>query len=204
MGKKIDGMIFPIESIDSEYDSIIIECNVFGMETIETKNGLKITTLKLTDYTDSIYAKVFSRTEDEFKNISKIKLGSWIKVRGYIKNDEYSHELVLMPRDIEETKHEEVKREDNEPIKRVELHAHTMMSQMDGVIDETALVKQAISWGMPGIGIMDHDGCQAFPHVFEAVTKYNKNKKKEFSSKITDRKSTIEEIKASGNEEGIK
>ena len=77
-----------------------------------------------------------------------------------------------------------VVRKDEAEEKRVELHAHTMMSQMDGVINEEELVDQAIKWGHRGVAITDHDGCQGFPHVFDKVTKYNKSKKKEFDKKI--------------------
>src|SRR5574344_796680 len=201
LGRRIEGQVFPISSIDDEYDSLIIEATVFGMETIETKKGFKITTLKLTDYTDSIYAKLFSRTDEEYNNILKIKEGNWYRLRGYIKNDEYSHELVFNPRDIVsiESKSQE-KRIDNEKEKRVELHSHTMMSQMDGVCDEVSLVNEAIRLGLPGIAITDHDCCQAFPHVFTEVTNYNKGLKKTAQAKIDDITSKIETAKTNSED----
>ena len=200
LGKAIDSNTFPVSSIDDEYDTISIEVTPFASETIETKNGLKITTFKLTDYTDSIYAKTFSRTEEEYENISKIKNGNWYRMRGYVQNDEYSHELVFMPRDIMEIQKESEKREDKESEKRVELHAHTMMSQMDGVCDEVALVRQAISWGHPGIAITDHDCCQAFPHVFGEVTSYNKGLKKKAKAKIEEIENNIAQAKEEGKD----
>src|SRR5699024_1680961 len=95
--------------------------------------------------------------------------------------DEFAKELVFNTRfkDITAIEgQEENKRVDDAKEKRVELHAHTMMSQMDGVCDEVKLVKQAIKFGHPGIAITDHDCCQAFPHVFGEVTSYNKGLKK--------------------------
>ena len=99
-----------------------------------------------------------------------------------------------------------IKRNDTYPRKRVELHTHTMMSQMDGIISEKDLVKQAIKWGMPGIAITDHDGCQAFPVVFDEVTKYNKGKIKELDEKISENESALEDLKVndSTNKDGIK
>ena len=106
-------------------------------------------------------------------------------------------------RDYEEIGNPEIKRVDEASEKRVELHAHTMMSQMDGVCDEVALVNQAIAWGHAGVAITDHDCCQAFSHVFDTVTKHNKSKKKEFDAKIAENEKAIEEIKSSGKTEGI-
>ena len=195
IGKHIDGHIDNISSIKEEEDTVSIEATPFGIEVIETKNGFKIATIKLTDYTDSIYAKMFAKTDEEYQNILKIKEGKWYRLRGYVKDDQYSHELVFNPRDIEEIEKETIKRKDEEENKRVELHAHTMMSQMDGVCDEIALVKQAMAFGQPGIAITDHDCCQAFPHVFGEVTSYNKNLKKAAKAKIDDIEAKIDEAK---------
>ena len=75
-------------------------------------------------------------------------------------------------------------RTDKSDKKRVELHSHTMMSQMDGVIDEVKLIKTAIKWGHRAIAITDHDGCQSFPHVYNEVTGYNKKVLGPFKDKL--------------------
>jgi len=178
-GRVIKDSPVSIKSIVGEEDSITIDAEVFGVEEFEpASKEFKILTLKLTDYTDSIYAKMFSRDEEEFNSIKKkTKIGTWIRVRGATKLDRYSgNELVLNIRDINAIEVTKAKREDNAPRKRVELHAHTKMSQMDGVMDEVAYIKQAIAFGHKAAAVTDHNGCQAFPHVFNTVTGYNKGK----------------------------
>ncbi|MBR3161628.1 MAG: PolC-type DNA polymerase III [Bacilli bacterium] len=172
-----------------EVDNINIEVEVFDIDIFEAKSGYKIFTLKVTDYTDSIYCKIFTKDADEADRIKKaLKKKNWYQMYGKVKEDNFSNgELTFMTRfrDIIEidSKLDWIKT-DNNPEKRVELHAHTMMSQMDGVIDEIKLIKQAIKWGHSGIAITDHDGCQAFPHVFNEVTNHNKKILAPFKDKI--------------------
>ena len=177
IGIMIEDMEIPISSIAGEDNNVTIWAEVFGLDYFESsKTDFKIITLKLTDYTDSIYCKVFARGEEEYSRICKeLKKGKWYKIRGYVKSDQFSNgELVLNARDIELKEKQVEKREDKAEEKRVELHTHTKMSQMDGICDEVALVNQAIAWGHKAIAITDHNGCQAFPHVFNTVTAYNK------------------------------
>ena len=176
-GRAIVDKATPIKNLITEEDSVSIEGEIFGVETFEpASHEFKIITLKVTDYTDSIQAKLFLRDEEEFNNIiKKLKAGTWVKLRGYTKVDRYSqNELVLNLRDINTITKEKEKRVDTAEVKRVELHAHTKMSDMDAVCDEVDLVKQAEKWGHPGIAITDHDCCQSFPHVFGEITKFNK------------------------------
>ena len=197
IGRHIEDHPEKISNITGEDNNLVIEGCVFDIEVIETKSGYRIATLKITDYTDSIYVKMFAKDDTEYEKILKIKKGNWYIFRGYTQNDAYSHELTFTPIDMESIEKTLPKRCDDESVKRVELHAHTMMSQMDGVCDEVALVKQAISFGHPGIAITDHDCCQAFPHVFGEVTSYNKGLKKSAKAKIEELESQIEEAKKS-------
>ncbi len=178
MGGEIKDEITSINNITFEMDNVTVEAKVFGIETFESsKTNFKIITLKITDYTDSIYCKIFSREDAEYqKYLKNIKEGKWYKIKGYAKNDKYSGEIVLNARSINISDKKEETREDNAEEKRIELHTHTKMSQMDGVADEVELVNQAIKWGHKAIAITDHNGCQAFPHVFNTVTSYNKGK----------------------------
>ena len=178
IGVMIEDMPIPIHSIIGEDNNVTIWGEIFGIDYFESsKSDFKIITLKVTDYEDSIYCKVFAREQEEYKRIcSELKKGKWYKIRGYVKSDHFSNdELVLNARDIILEDKPKKKREDNALEKRVELHAHTKMSQMDGICDEVELVNQAISFGHKAIAITDHNGCQAFPHVFNTVTSYNKN-----------------------------
>ena len=179
MGEEIKDEITQITNITFEMDNVTIKAKVFGIDGFESpKSSFKIITLKLTDKTDSMYCKIFCRENKEYqKYLKQIKKDNWYLIRGYTKADRYSNnEIVLNARDINLTKVEEEKRVDEAKEKRVELHAHTKMSQMDGVADEEELVKKAMDFGHKAIAITDHNGCQAFPHVFNLVTKYNKGK----------------------------
>ena len=179
LGRIINSKIMPIRSIVGEEDNITIEAKIFGVDYFESsKSNFKIITLKLTDFTDSIFSKVFVRDDDEYTRLCKeLKTESWIRLRGYTKNDQFSKELVLNARDINKIDSKDEKIIDDAEEKRVELHAHTKMSQMDGLADEVELVKQAIEWGHKAIAITDHNAVQAFPHVFNFVTGYNKKLK---------------------------
>ncbi len=179
LGRLIEEDSIPIKDIVGEDNNIVVEAYVFAIEYFESvKSNFKIITLKLTDYIDSIYCKVFVRDDDEYIRLKKaLEKNKWYKIRGYTKNDAFSKEIVLNARDINLIEKEPNEIKDTAAVKRVELHAHTMMSQMDGVVDETNLVKQAIKWNHKAIAITDHNGAQAFPHVYNLVTAHNKKLK---------------------------
>ena len=176
IGRSIKEEPIKIKTIIGEDPNVVVEAKVFGIDFFESsKTDFKIITLKITDLSDSIYCKVFVREDEEYKRLSKaFKEGKWYKIKGYTKNDPFSKELVLNARDIVELDKKEEKIEDTAPEKRVELHCHTKMSQMDGVADETDVVKTAMAFGMNAVAITDHNGVQGFPHVFSMVTDYNK------------------------------
>lgn len=190
--------ITKIKDIIYEVDNINVEAQVFGIDVYEAKSGYKIFTIKITDGTDSMYLKMFTKSDEEFVRIKDLlKTGKWYQFYGKVQMDRYANELVFMSKYKDITLVEDKnssERMDNALVKRVELHTHTMMSQMDGVNDEIKLVKQAIKWGHKGIAITDHDGCQAFPHVFNEVTSYNKKLLAPYKDKI---KTLEEELKIS-------
>ena len=183
LGRVIDTNISRIDELVGKIPEITFEAEIFGIDIRETKTDLRIFTLKITDRTDSIYAKIFVNGEEETKRISKeLKEGKWYKFRGSVKEDKYSLEDVLSINDINISNHEDVKIIDDAEIKRVELHAHTMMSQMDGVTKldlgkhTCELVSRAIEMGYKGVAITDHNGCQAFPIAYGIISSYNKGK----------------------------
>ena len=186
MGREITDEVTPINLINFEMDNVTVDAKIFGIDIFESsKSNFKIITLKLTDETDSIYCKIFCREDEEFNKYKKaLKEGKYYIIRGYTKNDKYSGEIVLNARDINLSIKEDNIRKDTAKRKRVELHAHTKMSQMDGVADEEKLVKTAMDFGHKAIAITDHNGCQAFPHVFNLVTKYNKGKEDKDKFKV--------------------
>lgn len=194
LGRNIKEDVIKIKSLLGEDNNVVVLGYVFGIDIFESnKSDFKIITLKITDYTDSIYCKVFIRDNDEFSRLCKeLKKGCWYKIRGYTKNDQFSKELVLNARDINRVMKEEEKVVDNAEIKRVELHAHTMMSGMDGITrldlgkHTSELVEKTIEMGYRGVAITDHSGCQAFPISFSIIKSHNKSVRKKISDKINE------------------
>ncbi|MCM1371365.1 MAG: PolC-type DNA polymerase III [Clostridium sp.] len=208
LGKTITTEPTNLSSIYSEIDDVTVIVSVFGIDYFESsKSDFKIITLKITDQTDSLYCKVFTKSDDEYNDLrSKLKEGNYYKIRGYTKNDMYSKELVLNARDINIVDNIKEPRIDTCEEKRVELHAHTMMSQMDGLTKldlgkhTCELVERTIQMGYRGVAITDHNGCQAFPISFSIINGHNKKIRNKIKENIV---SLEEEIKNEKNNEKI-
>ena len=178
LGGPIKGQPITIDNISFEMDNVIVCAKVFDINIFESsKTNFKIITLKITDGTDSIYCKIFTKDDNEFNKLKQIKENQWYLIKGYTKNDKYANEIVLNARDINKIDKKEENRIDEAKEKRIELHTHTKMSQMDGICDPVKLVKTAYNWGHDAIAITDHNGAQSFPDVFHTVCKINKNLK---------------------------
>ena len=179
LGYEINDEPTSIENIKDDINDVTVEGYIFGKELFEsTKTSFKIITLKISDLTDSMYVKIFFKNEDDFKRIdSKLNENTWYKINGRVAFDDYSNDYVLNARNIMEIQSKFIEIEDKSEEKRVELHAHTMMSQMDGVVSVEDLIKQAKKWGHRGIAITDHDGVQSFPNAFNLVRGMNKDLK---------------------------
>lgn len=181
LGRNIKDKPVSIHSLVGEEAEVTVECYIFEADAFESsKSEYKIITLSVSDNTDSIYTKIFVRDKEEYDRLRKeLKkdLGKWYLIRGYTKNDPFSKELVLNARDIVVSDKVSDSRKDKSEEKRVELHAHTKMSQMDGVMDATAYLKQAVKWGWNACAITDHNGAQAYPDVYHFVTKHNSSLK---------------------------
>ncbi len=202
-GKEIKGEVTKIADILYEVPSVIVEARIFGIEEKELAN-FTLFSLKITDETDSMYANVFVKKDsiEELKTIkSRLKVGSWYLLKGKIQNDNFKHELVLSIYDITWIKKEDVSIVDDALVKRIELHAHTMMSQMDGITKldlgkhTCELVEKTIKMGYRGVAITDHNGCQAFPISFGIIKSHNKNIRKAIQSKIEELEAKISEEK---------
>ena len=179
IGRGIKEEPIKIKTIIGEDNNVVIECKVFGTDFFESsRTDFKILTLKVTDYSDSMYVKVFVREDEEYQRIKgELKEGNWYKIRGASVNDKYSKELVINARDILKIDSKDTSVKDTSEEKRIELHCHTKMSQMDGLADEVDVIKQAMKFGHKAVAITDHNGVQGFPHVFNFVTSHNKNLK---------------------------
>ena len=180
-GNPIAGEPSEIKNLITNEDRVILIAQVFGIDSKSTQSGWFIITLKLTDYTDSIMANIFTKKQEEFDYLlSNIKKDKWYKFRGNIKYNQRSNDYEFGINDIETYEKKVEKLTDDAEVKRVELHAHTMMSQMDGLtkLDLGAhtceLVSRAIEMGYRGVAITDHNGCQAFPIAYGIIQGYNK------------------------------
>ena len=177
LGKHIDGDITKIDDIVGDAKNIIVEAYIFGDITTLEKENINIATIKISDKTNSIIAKIFKRNHDEFSDVlHNLKSGNWYRIHGNAEFDNFAKEIVISIRNMESIASKDIDVKDDAPVKRVELHAHTMMSTMDGVISATDLVNYAIKLGHRGVAITDHNGCQSFPEAFKVIKKYNKGK----------------------------
>ncbi|UXR77511.1 PolC-type DNA polymerase III [Staphylococcus sp. IVB6227] len=163
--------IRPISDIIEEEFKVAIEGVIFDINLKELKSGRHIVELKVTDYTDSLVLKMFTRkNKDDLEHFKALSEGKWVRAQGRIEEDMYIRDLVMMMSDIEEVKHSE--KQDKAEEKRVEFHLHTAMSQMDGVTNIGDYVAQAAKWGHDAIAVTDHNVVQAYPDAYAAAKKH--------------------------------
>ena len=172
-GKDFDDEAIELATITHEIGEGAIRGKIRGVEIKELRTGKQLITFNVTDFTDSMSVKIFLNSKenlDEIKN--DIKDGAFVKIKGVIAMDSWSKEIgVSSVRGIKKIPDFTVKRMDNSDVKRVELHCHTKMSDMDGVSEVSDIIKQAAKWGMPAIAVTDHGVCQAFPDANHTVEK---------------------------------
>ena len=173
LGRLIDSKqnVIQMKDIEGEERSVVVEGYVFNAEIRELRSGRQLLTFEITDYTSSFAVKKFSRNSDEEAQFANIKAGMWLKVRGPVQEDTWMRDLVITAYDVNEVTH--TARQDKAPQddKRVELHTHTTMSQMDATNSITELATRAHKWGHPAIAVTDHGNVQAFPEAFSVAQK---------------------------------
>jgi len=172
-----DGEVTQIKNISGEQKNIIIEGYIFGIDN-SARKGQKATAyiinLKVSDKTDSFLVKFVRFKEEEYNQILKgIKVGKWVRIVGNVEMDNYLKQMILNGKSIELIKSKDEVVSDDEIDKRVELHTHTMMSAMDGVIDAKKLVKYAKGLGHKAVAVTDHDCLQSYPDLYHAVCDIN-------------------------------
>ncbi|MBX6396031.1 MAG: PHP domain-containing protein, partial [Alicyclobacillaceae bacterium] len=169
IGKPIDDPPVPLKSVVDEMRDVTVEGTVFFVEVRELASGRTLYHVHLTDRTDSISVKAFSRPDRQAEGLRRLKEGLWLRVRGSVQYDTFAKELVMMAQDIMVVPPRE--RRDEAEKKRVELHVHTSMSTLDGVADVSDIVQRAARWGHPAIAVTDHGVVQAFPDFFKEAQK---------------------------------
>ena len=172
-----DGEVTSIKNIYGEQKNIIIEGYIFGIDA-SARKGQKgtayIINLKVSDKTDSFLVKFVRFKEEEYNQIMKgIKVGKWVRIVGNVEMDNYLRQMILNGKSIELIKSKDEQIKDEAEEKRVELHTHTMMSAMDGVIDASKLVKFAKGLGHKAVAVTDHDCLQSYPELYHTVCDIN-------------------------------
>ena len=173
----------PISLINDPYQPVTVHGQVFKVESRELMRRdparedsekpqatKTVVTFNITDFEDSIAVKVYLPTPDLAEFTENLKEGSFVCLSGETEDDKYTKELgigrVTGIRKAEDTR---IKRKDNAPEKRVELHCHTQMSDMDAVVDTAVIVRRAFEWGHPAIAITDHGVVQSFVDAAHAI-----------------------------------
>ena len=156
-GRNFDEEITQIIDIEGAIGEIVVRGQIIKYERKDIKNEKAILMFAITDFTDSIKVKIFAKQEQVAKLEEKIHVGAFIKLKGIAALDNFDHEVSIQSVvGIKEIPDFTTKRVDNAPRKRVELHCHTKMSDMDAVSSAEDIILQAYKWGMPGIAITDH------------------------------------------------
>ncbi|WP_342041719.1 PolC-type DNA polymerase III [Bacillus sp. OTU2372] len=168
---KDDSELRSLIDIVDEERRVVVQGYIFDAEIRELRSGRSLLTFKITDYTSSIIVKMFSRDKEDAALFQLVKKGLWVKVRGSVQNDTFVRDLVMICNDINEIKPAGRKDTAPEDEKRVELHLHTPMSQMDAVTPVSVLIAQAKKWGHKAIAVTDHAVAQSFPEAYGAGKK---------------------------------
>lgn len=172
LGKRIPTDAMNIDDIDDEMNNAVLLGIIHNIKDREFKTGNNLLTFELADKSNGIDCKIFFKDKDEFERVNNsLSDGLVIRVSGSIRFDNYCNDFVMMPNSI--YKSEIKQRMDNAAQKRVELHAHTHMSNMDAVVSAKDLVCTAAKWGWPAIAITDHGVVQAFPEAAKTIADKN-------------------------------
>ena len=167
------GKLIPLREASIDLGNITVWGEIFSLESKETRDkSKKIYSIDITDYSGSITLKLIQNAQD-CQALDKLKAGTTLLVRGEIEYDKYDRENVMRPKAIATV--DQVQVVDDALEKRVELHLHTNMSDMDGMSSATDLIKQAHKWGQKAIAITDHGVAQAFPEAMNAVEDIRKS-----------------------------
>ena len=156
--------------IDGDIGVVTIRGQVVGYEERDTRTGKKMVTFSVTDFTDTIGVKLFPRAEQQERLFEYLKEGAFVLIKGSTGIDKFDGLLSLGYIDgIKKTHDFRTKRVDNETVKRVELHCHTKMSDMDGVSEVADIIDCAAGWGHDAIAITDHGVVQGFTEAFHHI-----------------------------------
>ncbi len=169
-GRDFDDEAIDIDKIDGPIGEVTIRGKVIALDKREIRNEKTIVIFTVTDFTDTIVLKAFAKNEEVSEFTAGINPGKFIKVKGIATIDKFDSELTIASIvGIKRIPDFTTTRMDVSPEKRVELHCHTKMSDMDGVSDASAIIKRARDWGHKAIAITDHGDVQGFTEASHAI-----------------------------------
>jgi len=169
-GKNFEGKSIPICDIIDEIGEVVIRGKLIKPDTRSIGNEKSIVTFIITDFTDSIKIKIYAKTSEVEELTDVLTAGSFYLLKGIAQMDTYERDITIgSVAGIKTISDFTTTRSDLAPQKRVELHAHTMMSDMDAVVDVKNLVRRAFNWGHTAIAVTDHGVVQAFPDASHAL-----------------------------------
>ncbi len=169
-GRDFEEESINIEEIWGEMGEVVIRGKVRALETREIRNERTIVSFEITDFTDTIKVKMFIHNDQLAELTADLKTGAFLKIKGVTVNDTFDRELTIgSVVGVMKIPDFTTARMDNSPRKRVELHCHTKMSDMDGVSDVKDIIKRAKKWGHRALAITDHGCVQAFPDANHAL-----------------------------------
>ena len=169
-GRDFEDESINIEEIWGEMGEVTIRGKVRALDTREIRNERTIVSFEITDFTDTIKVKMFVHNEQLSELLGDLKPGAFVKLKGVTVNDTFDRELTIgSVVGVMKIPDFTTARMDNSARKRVELHCHTKMSDMDGVSDVKDIIKRAKKWGHKAIAVTDHGCVQAFPDANHAI-----------------------------------
>lgn len=169
-GRKKNYDAVDIKDIDERSGGVLVTGYILSSEIIKLRSGKGcLAILSLTDYTSSIGAKLFLKNDAKMDDLENIRKGDYLAIEGHAQPDKFSGELLINVESI--NKKDPVIERDNAPKKRIELHLHTKMSALDGLVDIKQLIKRVSELGHEAVAITDHGIVQGFPETAEAARK---------------------------------
>ena len=169
-GRDFEEECMEIEKIDGPIGEVVIRGKILSVDTREIRNEKTIIIFSVTDFTDTIVLKIFAGNDDVPELLKEISGGKFVRVKGVATIDKFDSELTIGSIvGIKKCADFTTVRMDTSVEKRIELHCHTKMSDMDGVSDVKDIVKRAMKWGHKAIAITDHGDVQAFPDANHTV-----------------------------------
>lgn len=176
MNPNITENVVKISELNVDDGKVALDGEIIGMEDRELKSGKTLLSFDLYDGSSSMTCKAFLNKDVSKKVTKRMKNAKGVKISGNAQMDSFSNELTVMANTIVESEGlKKTVRQDNSEVKRVELHMHTKMSQMDAMTSAKDLIKRAMKWGMKSIAITDHGVVQAFPEAHKMLGYDNKD-----------------------------